>query len=184
MKQYKELCKIVEQTAGLTPSTPKQFEELAIRIHTVTGKLMSPTTLKRIWGYLDEATSTRRSTLDILARFCGWKDFTDFEEGSTPEAESGNVGSKTIHSEKDMKRGERLRLFWNPARVCLIEYRGNGSWIVIESVGTRLKEGDTFNCHVIAEGEPLYLDNLMHDSIPSGVYVCGRKSGIRFNKEP
>ena len=35
----------------------------------------------------------------------------------------------------------------------------------------------------IAEGEPLYLYNLIHDGKPSGVYVCGRRSEITFIRE-
>lgn len=179
MKFY-TLCKKVEETAGLSPSTPKQFEELAKRIFIHTGMSLSPTTLKRIWGYIDEPLSTRRSTLDILARYCGWKDYEDFEKGYLPEAESGRVGTKTIDVEQDIKQGERLRLMWHPSRICIAEYLGARRWKILESEGTRLKPGDTFSCSIIAEGEPLYLDNLVQDSIPKGIYVCGRKSGITF----
>ncbi|MDE6409874.1 MAG: hypothetical protein K2K81_06490 [Muribaculaceae bacterium] len=182
MKFY-TLCKKVEETAGLSPSTPKQFEELAERIFKHTGTSLSPTTLKRIWGYLDEPLSTRRSTLDILARYCGWKDYDDFLNGNLPEAESGRVGTKTINVEKDMKSGERLRILWPPARTCVAEYLGSRQWKILESEGTRLEPGDTFSCSLIAEGEPLYLDNLIHQGNQSGIYVCGRKSGISFLRE-
>jgi hypothetical protein len=30
------------------------------------------------------------------------------------------------------------------------------------------------------EGEPLYLDNLRQGSAPPIAYVCGKKSGVRF----
>ncbi len=183
MKQYPELCRKAEQTAGFSPSTPKQFDELSASIFNLTGHFLSSTTLKRIWGYLNEPLSTRRSTLDILSQFCGWTDYTDFEKGNLPEAESGRVGTKTINVEQDMKQGERLRLMWSPSRVCIVEYMGARQWKILESEGTRLKAGDTFCCSLIAEGEPLYLDNLVHDSMPTGIYVCGRKSGISFLRE-
>ncbi|MDE5773804.1 MAG: hypothetical protein K2H86_05045 [Muribaculaceae bacterium] len=177
------ICRKVEETSGLTPSTPKQFEILADLIYSHTGQPISPTTLKRIWGYIDEPLSTRRTTLDILARYCGWKNYDDFRQGNIPEAESGKVGTKSIIVEKEMKRGERLRIMWPPARVCIVEYLGQKCWKILESEGTRLKAGDTFCCSLIAEGEPLYLDNLVHDSMPTGIYVCGRKSGISFIRE-
>ncbi|MDE7413033.1 MAG: hypothetical protein K2N05_04475 [Muribaculaceae bacterium] len=178
--KFDSLCKKVEDTAGFIPTTPKQFEELAHRIFTHTGMSLSPTTLKRIWGYLDEPLSTRRTTLDILARFCGWQDYADFEKGYLPEAESGKVGTKTINVGRDMHLGDRLRLMWPPSRTCVVEYIGSGRWKIMQSEGTRLKPGDTFSCSLIAEGEPLYLDNLIHEGNPSGVYVCGRRSGISF----
>ncbi|MDE6027089.1 MAG: hypothetical protein K2G23_03365 [Muribaculaceae bacterium] len=183
MKQYAELCRKVEETAGFSPSTPKQFEELATSIFNLTGNLLSSTTLKRIWGYLNEPLSTRRTTLDILARFCGWTDYADFENGNLPEAESGKIGSKTINAEKDMKRGDRIRVMWPPSRVCVISYSGDRHWEILEAEGTRLKAGDTFSCSLIAEGEPMYLDNLIHEGKASGIYVCGRRSGITFIRE-
>lgn len=183
MKKYNDICKKVEETSGLKPRTPKQFDELAERIYYQTGRVISPTTLKRIWGYIDEPLSTRRSTLDILAGYCGWKDYDDFEKGNIPESESGKVGSKSIIVESEMKRGERIRLMWSPSRVCVIEYQGNRDWKIMKVEGSRLSVGDTFKCSIIAEGEPLYLDNLTHDSIPVGIYVCGRKSGVTFIRE-
>ncbi|MDE6717315.1 MAG: hypothetical protein K2J70_03895 [Muribaculaceae bacterium] len=173
----------MEKTSGVIPSTPKQFEELAERIYNHTGKILSPTTLKRIWGYIDEPLSTRRSTLDILARFCGWKDYTDFEKGNIPEAESGKIGTKTISVEEEMKRGDRIRIMWPPSRVCVLEYQGEKRWIILHAEGTRLKAGDTFSCSLISEGEPLYLNNVIHQGEALGLYVCGRRSGVSFLRE-
>ena len=56
---------------------------------------------------------------------------------------------------------------------CEIKYLGDNRWKVIYSEGTRIAVGDTFNCSVIMSGEPLYVDNLVHDGKASGVYVCG-----------
>ena len=181
--QLKDLCDRVEQTYGKPVSTPLQFEALADNIFRRTGKLLSPTTLKRLWGYLKEPMKPRRSTLDVLAGYCGWHDYGDFTNGNTPENESGNVGTDVINADKDMKRGDRIRLMWPPARVCEIEYLGELEWRVVASEGTRLSPGDTFSCALIMAGEPLYLDNLVHGDNRPGVYVCGRKSGVTFLTE-
>lgn len=170
----------VEIAADIAAATPKQFELLSERIHARTGEMLSPTTLKRLWNYLDETVTPRRSTLDLLARFCGWRDYSDFESGNRPEIESGNVGNSVIRSGEDITRGGRVRLFWSPARVCDIEYLGATEWKVVRSEGTRLKPDDRFSCPLIVSGEPLYLDRLVHEGNPPGVYVCGRKSGVRF----
>lgn len=183
MKKYAQLCRKVEETAGVSPTTPKQFEDLSESIFRLTGKRLSPTTLKRIWGYIDEPLMTRRSTLDILAQFCGWSDYEEFEKGDMPEVESGRIGTKLINVERDVKKGDRIRILWQPSRVCVISYCGNRRWEIIEAEGTKLLRGDTFSCSIIAEGEPLYLDNLVHEGEASGVYVCGRRNGIRFLKE-
>ncbi len=170
----------VEETAGIKVKTPKDFETLSEKILTRTGVLLSPTTLKRFWNYLDEAVTPRRSTLDVLARFCGWRDYSEFESGCQPEIESGNVGGSAIRCGKDIRTGDRVRLFWAPSRVCDIEFIGKTDWKVVSSENTRLQPGDRFSCPVIVAGEPLYLDNLIHEGSRPGVYVCGRKTGVSF----
>lgn len=182
-EELKALCRSVETVANFAVSTPKEFESLSQAICDRTGVLLSPTTLKRLWGYLDERVTPRRSTLDVLSRFCGWSDYEHFLSGITPDIESGNVGSKVIRAGVDIRPGGRVRLFWNPSRVCEIEYLGDLDWKVVESEGTRLKPGDRFRCPLIVSGEPLYLDNLIKDGNHAGVYVCGSKNGITFARE-
>lgn len=107
--------------------------------------------LKRLWGYIVEPVTPRQSTLDVLARFCGWEDYANFSAGDMPEIESGNIGSRSLHAE-EMTTGARVRLFWHPARVCEIEYMGGNDWKVIYSEVTRLAAGDSFRCPLIVSG--------------------------------
>lgn len=178
-----KLCHRVEEAVSLSVKTPKQFEQLAMRIFERTGTLLSTTTLKRLWGYLNEDTNPRKSTLDVLAQCCGWRSFDDFAAGNVPEIESGFVCSQVLNVDKELVPGDVVRLIWAPARVCMIRYLGNSRWVVVDSEGTRLAPGDTFTCPMIVAGEPLYLDNLVHAGMRPGVYVCGRRSGITFLRE-
>lgn len=178
--QIKALCRKVEETFGMTVTTPKHFERLTVMIFERTGTLLSSTTLKRLWGYLQESTTPRVSTLDVLARSCGWRRFEDFVAGNVPGIESGFVGAKVLNAEKDLVRGDIVRLLWAPARICDIKYLGKGEWIVVNSEGTRLSPGDTFCCHTIIAGEPLYLDHVVHEGSRPGIYVCGRRNGVGF----
>ena len=158
----------------------KDFERLAIKIFDRTGSLLSPTTLKRIWGYLKESTVTRKSTLDLLAQYCGWHNFDEFTTGNYPEIESGYVDVKILSARNDLKKGCFVKLMWNPSRICIVKYLGDCKWEVIKSESTRLIPGDTFRCSVFMSGEPLYLEDLVHEGVQSGIYVCGRRNGIRF----
>ena len=182
-EDLKRLCRRVEETFGKEVLTPLQFEALAGSIFKHTGRLLSPTTLKRLWGYINEQQTPRKTTLDVLAAYCGWPSYDDFSKGDTPQAESGIIGGRIIRVDKDMKRGARIRLMWAPSRVCDIEYLGEMRWKVVASEGTRLSPGDTFACALIVSGEPLYLDGLRHGNDQPRIYVCGRKSGIDFLRE-
>jgi hypothetical protein len=79
-----------------------------------------------------------------------------------------------------LNRGDRLRLIWQPDRVCDIEYLGELDFRVVASENTRLHEGDMFQYSLIIEGEPLYLDNLRQGNRPPIAYVCGKKAGVNF----
>lgn len=179
-EQIKTLCRRVEETAGMKAIRSKDFDHLVIKIYQRTGTLLSPTTLKRMWGYLKESTVTRRTTLDLLAQFCGWQNYEHFLTGCAPEVESGFLSIKVINAERDLTKGDRIKLMWNPSHICEIEYLGESLWKVVKAEGTRLLPEDTFHCTVIMSGEPLYLNDLVHNGVPSGIYVCGRRNGVRF----
>lgn len=173
----------VEETFGMAITTPTRFEALTAAIYNRTGILLSPTTLKRHWGYIREQAVPRRSTLDVLAQFCGWQDYEAFSAGESADIESGNIGSSSIRADRNVVPGDRIRLLWPPGRVCVVEYLGSQHWRVVRSEATRLAPGDTFDCAVIISGEPLYLDNLQHLGQRPGVYVCGRRSGVTFVRD-
>lgn len=184
MYSIHHLSRLVEKTFGSEVKSPKDFNRLSESIFERTGVLISATTLKRIWGYLSEPVTPRLSTLDVLARYLGWKDWTEFQQNENPGIESGMVGSEHIDVLRQLKWGEVIRLVWQPSRVCDVKYVGAGKFQVIRAEGTKLSVGDTFTCHLIVDSEPLYLDNLVHNGIPSATYVCGRHHGIRFLRKP
>lgn len=88
--------------------------------------------------------------------------------------------SRHINVKKQLTIGDRLRFRWHPKRVCDIEYNGNLVFQVITSENTRLREGDTFECNLIIEDEPLYLSSVRQEIngrlSPATAYVCGRQA--------
>ena len=165
-------------------ATPKDFEALREMIFSRLHILVSATTLKRIWGYIDDSVSTRRSTLGILARYIGYADFDAYENGTVgdiAESPSSPIMARRIDVDEQLQPGDMIRLTWQPGRVCDVEYRGDRVFCVVASQCTRLKAGDTFKCSLMIEDEPLYIDMLVTaDSVTPTAYVCGKKSGIHF----
>ena len=68
--------------------TPKDFDFLSECIFKKFHEKLSPTTLKRIWGYLSESTTPRKSILDILSKFVGYDNWKDFCENNPTEDHS------------------------------------------------------------------------------------------------
>jgi len=186
IETYEPLRSEVEAALKKKLCTPKDFEYLRERIYARLHTLVSRTTLMRLWGYVDENVTPRKGTLDILSRFLGYKDWEGFQENASllKEQQSSPVMSRKLSVKSDLYIGERLRLTWQPGRVCDVEYLGNLSFRVIASENTRIQPGDTFQCSLIVEGEPLYLDNLRKGDGSSSskpvAYVCGKKTGVNF----
>ncbi len=76
---YASLRNAIEETIGRKLRTPKDFDFLAESIFEKLHQRISPTTLKRLWGYLhDTSSSPRPSTLDLLAQFIDYPSYADF----------------------------------------------------------------------------------------------------------
>ncbi|MBO6051413.1 MAG: hypothetical protein J6P65_05470, partial [Bacteroidales bacterium] len=74
--------------------------------------------------------------------------------------------------------GDRLSISWAPDRRMLIEHLGDSSFKVLQSENSKLKAGDTFHCGYFIIGEPLYLDNFVHGTNASTLFVVGNKGGL------
>ena len=177
-----QLCKEIETALNHKIKTPKDFDFLRENIYSRLNVLVSRTTLMRVWGYLSEGVTPRVSTLSILAEFLGYRNWEDYcQNVALPKSQqSSPVLNRRMSIASALDAGDCLRLTWQPDRVCDIEYIGNLTFRVVASRNTRLHEGDTFQCSMIIEGEPLYLDNLKQGDAPAIAYVCGKKSGVRY----
>ena len=179
MKQ-EELKRDVERVVGHELRQARDFEELSECILKGTRERLSPTTLKRLWGYLKrEEVQTRPHTLDVLARFVGFKSYADFcENVARQEEEQSGVKATERVTANELKRGQRLVIRWRPDRRIVVKHQGDGHFIVEMSENSKLNVGDTFTCHLMLQHEPLYLDQLVHDGMPPTAYVAGERNGV------
>ena len=94
------LLELVKKEYGRDISTTTDFESLSVIIEKKTGELLSSSTLKRLYGYVSLRPIPRKSTLDILARYVGWKSYDNFLEDlrMNPQFNSSYFSTKIIHS--------------------------------------------------------------------------------------
>lgn len=80
------LRKAVEQKAGRHMRTPKDFEFLSHCIFEECHEMLSTSTLKRIWGYVQSDSTPRSSSLTPLAQYIGYADWEDYvsKQEATP----------------------------------------------------------------------------------------------------
>ena len=180
----KNLLNDIEQAVGSSMRRHSDFVWLSDRIFARLRVYVSHTTLKRLWGYIDEGVQPRESTLDVLARFIGYADYQAYCRRGCEQTESNPVMSRKLTPEADLTAGDTVVLSWLPDRECTVVYLGSGKFKVEKSVNTRLTPGTTFDCSLVVEGEPLYLNNVDIGGKALTAYVCGKKNGIRWEVIP
>lgn len=175
----------VETTFGKPLETHNSFITLVDVIEAAIREHLSESTLERLWGYSTRETDAiSLRTLNVLARYVGassWKDFcAGLKAASNIESEefAGDSVVSTALSE-----GERLRLGWLPDRIITVEYLGMNRFVVVESLNSSLRPGDSFECIQIQAGRPLYLDRFRRaNTEEESRYVAGERNGLTLVK--
>lgn len=90
-------CEVLHKFNRTLDST-SDFDMLSVDIQRKTGDNISPSTLKRIFGYVKYDTIPRTSTLSVLARYAGYSGWSDFCE-RCPEANSPELTTRS-HSKR------------------------------------------------------------------------------------
>lgn len=178
MKEIEKLKMECERVMGKRMASPANFDELSLRIKKSTGRSISVSTLKRIWGYVSYAHTPSYEILSILSAFAGYRDWHDFINAGSVTDSSDFIGAEIIRS-SDLQHGAKVRISWKPDRICLLEYLGNSEFEVLEAQNSKIIKGDRFSCGVIAKGEPLMCHEIRRggELLAEG-YVAGKTDGI------
>ena len=183
-KKQEELKHLTELVLGISLKTPKDFELLQQQILQKTGQQLSLSTLKRFWGYVDKENvdyKVRVTTLDILAVFVGFQNWVSFCQTNLEEGdESGNLAYRNLYL-KELSVGSHVIIRWMPDRIVTMRYEGDDLLTVVESIGSKLRPGDTCHCQHIVENTPLTLFSLVRDGELIGNYICGKEHGVAFS---
>ena len=185
-KNAPEICSLrqeIERNIGRHLRTPYDFEYLAAEVWKRQHEPISPTTLKRLWGYISGAETTRHSTLCILAQFLGYADWETYLSALTArtDAESAMFAGEGIRSD-ELRPGQTVEVTWLPDRRCIFRYEGANSFTVIEAHNAKLQSGDRFEAACFIIGKPLYADRLTRGSEPQTSYVAGSRHGLNTVK--
>lgn len=148
----------------------------------LAGKIgIGETTLKRMLGFTsDSGRSPHRSTLNIIAEFLGYKDYSamaidleldevvisDFDERDAIETDTLNIG-------------DIVELTYLPNRLFSLKYVGDSRFI-IESVenSRNLLAGDIVRISHMEKGFPLYMAEVVRDGKNLGAYEAAKNGGL------
>ena len=181
--QIAALRKEVGERFGGPLTTHVHFVSLTDAIEMELREHISPTTLERVWGYSTRHYDTvSRRTLDVLARYAGQGSWEDFCARLKDEASSeSDFFTDGIMAVSALKEGTRLRLGWQPDRVCEVRYMGNNRFVVESVTNGSLRVGDTFSCMQLQLGRLMYMDCFQRAGetpAENQRYAVGRENGL------
>lgn len=175
MLDKKIIDKIEEKTNKSTALTTTDCQWLAGEIG------IGETTLKRMLGFTSEhGRSPHRSTLDRIAIFVGYKDYSALAvDLELPEIIiSGFDEREAIETDK-LNIGDIVEITYRPNRFFALKYVGDSRFI-IESVenSRNLLVGDIIKITHIEKGFPLYMPEVLRDGKNLGAYEVGKNGGL------
>ncbi|MCC8037194.1 MAG: hypothetical protein LIP02_03540 [Bacteroidales bacterium] len=174
------LCREVENALGHALCSPADFDEAAGAIMERTHQMLSPSTLKRIWGYIPSDHTTRSTTLSILAACAGYRDWEDFcaKADRTLLPDSGFLSGNAFTS-SDIPVDGKIALTWAPNRRMVARCTAPGRFRAEVVENASLPQGTLFSCSLFAKGFPLQAFDL-EPATEGGptVYVAGAKGGL------
>lgn len=174
-----ELRKIVEEKYNNPLRTTTDFEKFTAKLEKESGEQISTATMKRLWDYVNDQHKPRESTLDILARYVGHKDYKRFCAWlkTTPCYASSFFQADQLMS-SNLKPDQKITIGWSPNRIVKLLYLGESTYEVLSSENSKMQPGDRFLCGSFIKGTPLYISTLERDGQQTPPYVAGRNGGL------
>ena len=169
----------IEKYIGQALHSPADFQLLIKHIWIKQHIVMSLSTIKRLWGYVESNGAPRLSTLNTLAQFL---DFADWQTYLVALELQGGIESAMYTGEgiqtADLQVGDRIAVTWQPNRQCTFRYLGDNQFVVEVSKNAKLQRGTTFSAVRFTIGHPMYLDNILLNDGTHTSYVAGKRNGL------
>lgn len=173
------LLKEVEKHYGRRLATSTDFEALSVIIEHETNEMLSASTLKRMWGYVSKHPVPRITTLDILSKYIGFRDFKTFCNHLKDEHDyESTFFSVNVIDVATLEVGSSVEICWNPNRIVVLEYLGDFRFKVLTSENAQLLAGDEFTATSFMQDYPLYIATIKRGEQSTPSYIAGASSGL------
>ena len=173
--------KHIEEKFGKEIRYPLDCIALSVTIEKNTGDRVSPNTIKRLLGIIDEEREPRLFTLDAIAKYLGFHNWDIYWLSIT---KSGNsefgildeiiVASLPINSE--------IEFHYAPGRQVIARYVGNFKFVVVSSVLSKLMVDDEVEIRHLFLNYPLIIIDVVRNGNHLGQFTAGKVSGLTYMK--
>lgn len=177
------LMSLVEKKFRKGVRTSTDFYLLAQEIESETRENVSASTLKRMWGYVNMTPVPRQTTLDVLAKYIGKKDYRTFcEDLKNSEAFHSRFFTADFINSCDLKPATCVEIGWDPNRKVTLKYLGDSQFEVESACNSKLLPGDRFEATSFIKGYPLYISRILRNGEYTPPYLAGQHGGLNHLK--
>lgn len=144
---------------------------------------VSETTVKRMFGLVGKDSPERNrtphnSTMDIVAGWLGYKSYKELlceiGEGDL----SSEFTSMQIIDVSKLKEGTQVQFRYEPERVIVMTYLGEGEFLINESRNSKLIKGDRIQITHLVLGQELIVNEVVRDGHSLGGYWSAKNGGL------
>ena len=171
------LVKMLSRKAGYDVATPHGAEQLQKEMETLTGDRLSVNTLKRLVGILPYEGDQRASTLDIVAKYLGFRDAKELQAFVEGKVSDFSLPPHYIDLPA-LKPDVTVIMGWSPGRRITMRHLSDGRYILTEAINSKLREEDIIDIGVVAEGLPLMVRDVIRKGVSLGPYTAAREGGL------
>lgn len=173
-----KLREMIETRHGRKLNYSQECEALSESIFQATGERLSMATLKRLFGFVGLQVTPRRSTMDIIAQYVGYPNYQILakEIGDDTDISDFTPVDEVVSAETD--EGTQVQISYEPGRVLVLTYIGNGYYIVNESQKSKLLKGDKIKVSHLRLGGELVVQEVIRDGKNLGSYTGAKQGGL------
>lgn len=166
----------IEQRFGRPLKYSKQVDDLAGHIAEVCNSTISPSTLRRLLGFVKNTAQPREYSLDILAEYVGHKSWTHLIK-SLERSDEEPVKVIERLKPSQIKNGQTIQINYEPHKQVIIKRTGKVYKVVVSNE-KKLQLNDEVEFRIIELHYPLTFTHVMRLGKSIGSVQVAIVSGI------
>ncbi len=172
------IVKLLEDKMQKSIRYASDYDYLSYDIEKSTGKNISTNTLKRLLGYMEGVKAPRLYTLDVVAEYLGYVDWDDLNQKVLSNDSSSSFSTIEEIDIQHLIPSDKVRFTYLPEREVTVELIEGNTFTVVESVNSKLREGDIIQINHFVLNHPLIVTNVIREGVSMGRFTAGKHSGI------
>ncbi len=144
---------------------------------------VSETTVKRMLGLVGKHSPERHrtphlSTMDILAKWLGYDSYYALLAEIKEEDYSSEFTSMESIAVEDLDEGSQVQIKYDPSRLIVMTYLGNGVFVINESHNSKLMKGDRIKLTHLVRGQEMIVKEVIRGERNLGGYRAAKDGGL------